>query len=219
MISTRYGSSSPRRHSVGATHQRQTLSGGKHSGLNEKAASDLDNSSEYSDKHSEAGSQQSVDDFRHHKEFFRQSRLAVVDGVQNFTEDIESRLAAVDGGQSYTDDIELLGFGVADSEERLSDISDGDLSMGTETDGSMSSIVEFTLFPETAKPVAENTGKPNVPSKLPKPQLKQVASQIFSVVINQDLIESVIKLQKTHCWELLFNQGRQTLAVIRRQLG
>uniref|UniRef100_A0A5B6YQ47 Kinesin-like protein n=1 Tax=Davidia involucrata TaxID=16924 RepID=A0A5B6YQ47_DAVIN len=174
MSSPRYGSSSPRRHSIGASRQRQTVSGGKHPGVNEKAASDLDNCSECSDKHSEAGSQQSMDDFRHHKEFFRQSRLAIVDGGQNFTEDIESRLAVVDRGQSHTEDIELLGFGVADSEERLSDISDGDLSMGTETDGSMSSIVEFTLFPETAKPLAENYEKPNVPTKIPKPQQKQV---------------------------------------------
>lgn len=76
-----------------------------------------------------------MDDFRHHKEFFRQSKLAVVDPNQNFTADDE-----------------LLGFGDADSEERLSDISDSGLSMGTETDGSISSVVEFTLFPEGSKP-------------------------------------------------------------------
>jgi kinesin family protein C2/C3 len=39
----------------------------------------------------------------------------------------------------------------ADSKERLSDISDGGLSMGTEIDGSMGSVVEYTLFPEVAK--------------------------------------------------------------------
>ncbi|KAA8520830.1 hypothetical protein F0562_011503 [Nyssa sinensis] len=137
-----------------------------------------------------------MDDFRHHKEFLRQSRLAVVDGGQNLTENIESRRTIVDGSQSCTEDVELLGFGVADSEERLSDISDGGLSMGTETEGSLSSIVEFTLFPETAKPPAENTEKPNMPTKLLKPQHKQAANQIISVVINQDLLESSIEFQK-----------------------
>ncbi|CAK9142218.1 unnamed protein product [Ilex paraguariensis] len=170
--SPRYGSSSPRRHSIGAPRQRRSPSGGKSSGLIEKATSDLD-SSEYSDKHSEAGSQQSVDDFRHHKEFFHQSRLVVADGDQNLTEDIESRPVVALGGQHLAEDVELLGLGDADSEERLSDISDGVLSMGTETDGSMNSIVEFTLFPETAKPPAENIEKPKVPAKLPRPPQKQ----------------------------------------------
>ncbi|KAF8413172.1 hypothetical protein HHK36_001148 [Tetracentron sinense] len=140
--SLRYGSSSPSRHSIGGVPQRsRRLSGGKGSGLIEKAASDQDNCSEYSDKHSEAGSQQSMDDFRHNKEFLRQSQLA-----------------GGDVGQSFSADAELLGFGNADSEERLSDISDGELSMGTETDGSICSVVEFTLFPEGAKPT-ENTEK------------------------------------------------------------
>ncbi|KAK6137525.1 hypothetical protein DH2020_028731 [Rehmannia glutinosa] len=76
---------------------------------------------------------------------------------------------ADDGGKNPNDDVELLGFGDADSDERLSDISDGVLSMGTETDGSINSIVEYTLFPETAKPSAEITEKPNVPVKLPRP--------------------------------------------------
>lgn len=157
MNSLRYGSSSPRRHSIGASRQSHRLPQGKGSGLVQKAASDLDNCSEYSDKHSEAGSLPSIDDFRH-KECFAQSKLAGGDVGQNFTEDIE-----------------LLGFGDADSEERLSDISDGGLSMGTETDGSISSIVEFTLFPEAVKP-AENTEKIEkltMPSKLPRIPQKQ----------------------------------------------
>ncbi|KAK6158248.1 hypothetical protein DH2020_005562 [Rehmannia glutinosa] len=167
MSSPNYGSGSPRRHSLGATRPSQRLSGGKSS--SEKAASDLDNSSEYSDKQSEAGSQQSMDDLKHHKEFFQQSRLAVV-GSQHFREDIGLKLdLADDGGKNPNDDVELLGFGDADSDERLSDISDGVLSMGTETDGSINSIVEYTLFPETAKPSAEITEKPNVPVKLPRP--------------------------------------------------
>ncbi|THG21978.1 hypothetical protein TEA_017948 [Camellia sinensis var. sinensis] len=202
MSSPRHGSSSPRRHSIGSPRQSRALSGGKRSGLAEKAVSDRDNSSEYSDKHSEAGSQQSTDDFRHHNELFQQSRLAVADGGQNPTEDIESRLALVDGSQNLTEDIELLGFGDADHEERLSDISDGELSMGTETDGSLNSIVEFTLFPETAKLRIDSAEKfgidiiflvihngktsiipflmffntaflPSVPAKLPRPPQKQ----------------------------------------------
>ncbi|KAF9617635.1 hypothetical protein IFM89_037698 [Coptis chinensis] len=154
--SLRHGSLSPIKHSVGGTSQRgRRLSGGKGSGLTEKTASDLDNCSEHSDKHSEAGSHQSMDDFRHHKDFFRQSKLAVMDGNHNLTGDDE-----------------LLGFGDADSEERLSDISDGSLSMGTETDGSISSVVEFTLFPEGSKP-AETPEKSKAPSKIPRPPLKQ----------------------------------------------
>lgn len=176
MTSLRYGSQSPRRHSVGATRHSRRLSEGKGSGLMDKAASDVDNCSEYSDKHSEAGSQHSVDEFRHQKELSPQSRL--FDG---------------DVGQDFSEDIELLGFGNADSEERLSDISDGGLSMGTETDGSMSSVVEYTLFPEPAKPAensppestpVQNTEKPpllelrpTLPSRLPKPPQKPVQTK------------------------------------------
>ncbi|XP_057510265.1 kinesin-like protein KIN-14J isoform X2 [Actinidia eriantha] len=175
MSSPRYGSSSPRRHSIGAPRQSRTPSGGKSLGLGDKAVSDLDNSSEYSDKQSEDGSQQSTDDFRHHKEFFRQSRFSMANGCQSLTENIEPRLASADGSQDIAEDIELLGLGDADADKRLSDISDGELSMGTETDGSLNnSIVEFTLFPETAKPVADSTEKPSVAAKLPRPPPKQV---------------------------------------------
>lgn len=80
LSSPRYGSLSSRRHSQGVPPQRRSLSVGKSSGTVEKSVSDKDNSSDYSDKHSEAGSQQSMDDFRHHKDFFGQSRLSVTDG-------------------------------------------------------------------------------------------------------------------------------------------
>lgn len=175
-LSPRYHSTSPRRHSLGASRSSQRASGGKVSAATQKAASsDLENSSEYSDKHSEAGSQQSMDDFRHHKEFFLQSRLAVVQGCQNGVEDVESKNLVTRSAQNLNEDMELLGFGDADSDERLSDISDGVLSMGTETDGSVNSIVEYTLFPESVKPPVENsTEKSNVmPSKLPKPPQKK----------------------------------------------
>lgn len=181
MSTQRYGSASPSRHSAGTSQQSRRLSAAKSFGV--KATSDLDNSSEYSDKHSEAGSQQSLDDLKHHTDFFQQSRLAVAHVGQNFGEDLESKHVVTEGNQNLIDDVELLGFGEADSEERLSDISDGVLSMGTETDGSINSIVEYTLFPETAKPPAEGTEKPDVPSKLPRPQQKHsrtASSQLSS---------------------------------------
>ncbi|KAE9459581.1 hypothetical protein C3L33_08550, partial [Rhododendron williamsianum] len=154
MSSPRYGSSSPRRHSLGIPQPRRSLSGGKISGLIEKSVSDKDNSSEYSDKHSEA------------------VEACVTDGGQSISEAIESRLGSVEGHQNTTEDVELLGFGDADLEERLSDISDGELSMGTETDGSINSIVELTLFPETLKAPADSKEKRSLPSKLPRPPQK-----------------------------------------------
>ncbi|XP_054824248.1 kinesin-like protein KIN-14J [Prosopis cineraria] len=130
----RYGSSSPRRHSTGTSRHSTRLSGAGALRVGEKSASDMDNCSEYSDKHSEAGSHQSMDDLRNNPSspLFKSSKE--------------------DASQNVNDDIDLLGFGEADSEERLSDISDGGLSMGTETDGSICSIVEYTLFPEAEKP-------------------------------------------------------------------
>ncbi|XP_039034748.1 kinesin-like protein KIN-14J isoform X2 [Hibiscus syriacus] len=98
----------------------------------------------------------------------------------------QTSLVGRDSSQNTTEDIELLGFGNVDSEERLSDISDGNLSMGaTDTDGSICSAVEFTLFPEVSQPPikTEKIGKaskseksdhigksiiPSLPSKLPK---------------------------------------------------
>ncbi|KAK4365374.1 hypothetical protein RND71_016732 [Anisodus tanguticus] len=166
--STRHGSASPRRHSLGGPRASQIFSGERSSKPTQKATSDVDNSSEYSDRQSDTGSQQSMDDFRHHRDFFRQSRLPVVDAGLNLGED------TVRGGQNPNEDVVLIGFDDADSEERLSDISDGVLSMGTETDGSINSIVEYTLFPETAKPPSETPEKPSVPAKLPRPTQKKV---------------------------------------------
>lgn len=164
MSPLRYGSSSPRKRSVGTPRHNHKLSGGKGLGLIDKLASDMDNCSEYSDKHSEAGSQQSMNGFRHQKEFSHQSKLV---GAAN---------------QNLTEDFELLGFGDADSEERLSDISDGGLSMGTETEGSISSLVEFTLFPESAKPIedtkAEKTDTHNV--QVRKPQAEKIQANTRS---------------------------------------
>lgn len=176
MTLPRYGSASPRRRSVGTSSPSRTPSGRKSPslGLTAKAASDLEYSSVCSDKSSEADSQQSSDGSRHHTEFLRQSRLAVAQGRKNLTESIDPGLSLAGGVQSNVEDIELLGIGDADAEERLSDISDGELSMGTETDGSINSIVEFTLFPDSGKPSADSTDKPNVPAKVLKPPLKQL---------------------------------------------
>lgn len=109
----------------------------------------MDNCSEYSDKNSEAGSHQSVDDFR------------------NKPSSLRLKLASEDTSQNLNEDIELLKFGDADSEERLSDISDGGLSMGTETDGSISSIVEYTLFPELEKAAETTPDKGRTADDLP----------------------------------------------------
>ncbi|XP_014508699.1 kinesin-like protein KIN-14J isoform X2 [Vigna radiata var. radiata] len=165
MISVRHRSSSPRRLSIGTPRNSTRRSGVSSLRVNGKAASDMDNCSEYSDKHSEAGSHQSMDDFR------------------NKSSSLRLKLARDDVSQNFNEDTDLLRFGDADSEERLSDISDGGLSMGTETEGSISSIVEYTLFPELEKaaeatPVkdsntiinlpAESTEKPLMPSRIPK---------------------------------------------------
>lgn len=166
MSPLRYGSSSPRKSSLATPRQNHKLSGGKGLRLFDKIASDFDNCSEYSDKHSEAGSQKSMNGFRHQKDNSSQFK------------------PGGDASQNLTEDFELLGFGDADSEERLSDISDGGLSMGTETEGSICSVVEFTLFPEVAKPVqdtkvenidvkksqAEVTETENLQAKMPQPE-------------------------------------------------
>ncbi|XVF13121.1 hypothetical protein REPUB_Repub08aG0180900 [Reevesia pubescens] len=173
MSSLRYGSSSPRGHSSGIPRQSLSLSRRQSLGNFERAAYDVDNCSVNGDKNSEAGSHWSMDDKKHHNE-----------------SSVQTNLAGRDLGQNITDDFELLGFGDADSEERLSDISDGDLSMGgTETDGSICSAVEFTLFPEVSKPSdkvekkadkagkSDNIGKYIVPSKLPKLSQKVVQTK------------------------------------------
>uniref|UniRef100_A0A7N0UUT3 Kinesin motor domain-containing protein n=1 Tax=Kalanchoe fedtschenkoi TaxID=63787 RepID=A0A7N0UUT3_KALFE len=148
--SYRYDLASPGRHSIRSPRQNQRTSGGK-------GTSDLDNCSEYSDKQSESGSQQSIDDF-----------IKV-----NSLLPSQSNIASRDGTPNISEDVELLGFGEADCDERLSDISDGGLSMGTGTDGSVSSIVEFTMFPEAAKP---NENPENV-SKGPKATPNQTQSR------------------------------------------
>lgn len=110
-------------------------------GIISRAGSDADNFSEISDRHSETSSMQSVDDVQQQREIM-----------------VLSKLSEDEMGPNSADP-ELACFGYAESEERLSDISDSGISMGTETDGSISSMVEFSLFPEQEK--QENA--PNTP--------------------------------------------------------
>ncbi|CAN8245508.1 unnamed protein product [Cochlearia groenlandica] len=169
------GAPSPRRHSIGASPNARR---GKTASLFGRTASDADNCSEYSSKHSDSGSQQSSDDRKLQKDLHEASKFATAAKEIDFEEDIE-----------------LIGLADADSEERLSDISDSCLSMGTETDGSISSVVELALFPVTSKSL-ETTERPethmtsekpeksaktaktepkdrtNIPSKIPKQTLK-----------------------------------------------
>jgi kinesin family protein C2/C3 len=133
----RYASSSPRRETVGGTTPpSQKPLGGK--GLAVKSASDLDFYSEQSDKHSEDDFQNSMDDFKYQNELVRQSKVA--------------------------GDTEIIGLGDADYDERSSDISDGGLSMGTDTDGS----VESTFTSETTK-------RSDIPEK---PKLKKLPPKV-----------------------------------------
>ncbi|GAB2273914.1 hypothetical protein Dimus_008684 [Dionaea muscipula] len=153
MRSPRDEAASPRRHSIGPVRPLTRLVGVKAS-RDKQSVSDQDNCSENSDKHSETGSQQSADGLRHHK--------------RSFVSDI----TAPEVDQKFNDDADLLGFGDAESDERLSDISDSGLSMGTETEGSISSVVEYTLFPPDVSKTAEVKEKSCLPAKLPKPPHK-----------------------------------------------
>lgn len=60
-----------------------------------------------------------------------------------------------------------LGFREADSSERLHDIFDDGLSVGTKTDGSISSIVEYYLFPDLDKALETTPTKDITSNKLP----------------------------------------------------
>uniref|UniRef100_A0A6N2KQ75 Kinesin motor domain-containing protein n=1 Tax=Salix viminalis TaxID=40686 RepID=A0A6N2KQ75_SALVM len=172
--SPRYDSSSPRRHSIGNALLNHRLPGGKGSGLFEKASSEMDNCYGNNGRHSEAGSVKSMDDFEQLKTLLPQSNSMDVLTLKNeFVSQLKLGEPGVD--QNDREDLDLLGFGDADSDERLSDISDGCLSRA-ETEGSLGSAVEFTLFPESkpsevAKPAgkAENKSRLTIASRLPKP--------------------------------------------------
>ncbi|CAL9135631.1 unnamed protein product [Musa acuminata var. zebrina] len=154
----RYNSFSPARTSTlaGTMQHKQRTSTGKLLNNNNEAARKSENCSEIGD-HFEYGSQKSVDDNKNQDTFMQLKH----------TGGISAQASA---------DIELLGFGDEDAEEHLSDISDGVLSMGTETDGSLGSVVEFSLFPEQKKSSeAPKVKKPKIPASIPKPPPKKTA--------------------------------------------
>uniref|UniRef100_A0A0A8YUD2 Uncharacterized protein n=1 Tax=Arundo donax TaxID=35708 RepID=A0A0A8YUD2_ARUDO len=156
----KHSSSSPGISSLGSKIQhRRTASGGKAISIGSRAGSDADNFSDISDKHSESGSMQSVDDFRPQGGMTAPPKLSVGETAQSSA------------------DPELSCFGYADSEDRLSDIPDSGLSMGTETDGSISSVVELTLFPEQEKTACTMKDLEKAP-RAPNDRLSKVATRV-----------------------------------------
>lgn len=149
--------STPRRHSIGPISPVTGLGGVKDS-MDKQAAMNQYNFSEYSVKHSEIGSKQRADELSHPTRSFELSLIT-----------------AADVGRKLNDDVDLLGFADQDSDERLSDISDSGLSVRTETDGSISSAVGYTLFPDVSK-AAEIKEKCSLPCKVPKPPHKLAPS-------------------------------------------
>ncbi|KAM0982952.1 hypothetical protein ACFX2J_015678 [Malus domestica] len=79
-----------------------------------------------------------------------------------------SKIAGGDdiGQNKPTDHAENLASGDADSEGKLSDLSDGGLSAGTETDGSTDSM----NYPESTK--SDPSERPKRISRIPRPSLK-----------------------------------------------
>ncbi|XP_062229006.1 kinesin-like protein KIN-14M isoform X3 [Phragmites australis] len=156
----KHSSSSPGIASLGSKIQhRRTASGGKVTSIGSRAGSDADNFSDISDRHSESGSMQSVDDIRPQRGIMGPPMLSVGEMGQNSANP------------------ELASFGYANSEERLSDISDSGLSMGTETDGSISSVVELTLFPEQEKTSSTLKEQEKAP-RTPNDRLSKVATRV-----------------------------------------
>ncbi|XP_064969555.1 kinesin-like protein KIN-14K isoform X2 [Musa acuminata AAA Group] len=78
-----------------------------------------------------------------------------------------------DKDQKLQADAYLVGFRDVDLEDKLSEISDSVVSVGTETDGSVSSSTEFGVFPESIKSVEMSKGKiPRVQSRISRPPTK-----------------------------------------------
>uniref|UniRef100_A0A0E0LCJ8 Kinesin motor domain-containing protein n=1 Tax=Oryza punctata TaxID=4537 RepID=A0A0E0LCJ8_ORYPU len=155
----KHSSSSPGISSLGRKIQhRRTASGGRIKIVGSRAGSDVDNFSDISDRHSEAGSMQSVDDIQQSREIMGLSKLSMGEMGHNSA------------------DPELPCFGYDDSEGRLSDISDSGLSMGAETDCSMSSVVELTLFPDQER-VSSTQKEQHMAPSTPKDRLHKVATR------------------------------------------
>ncbi|KAG8094504.1 hypothetical protein GUJ93_ZPchr0012g19181, partial [Zizania palustris] len=155
----KHSSSSPGISSLGSKSQhRRMASGGRTKITSSRACSDVDNFSDISDRHSEAGSVQSFDDIQQPRDIMSLSKLSVGEMAHNSVNP------------------ELPCFVYADSEERLSDISDSSLSMGTETDCFISSVVEFTHFPEPERTSSTQKEQHKAPST-PKHRLHKVATR------------------------------------------
>ncbi|TYJ06613.1 hypothetical protein E1A91_A12G245600v1 [Gossypium mustelinum] len=118
------------------------------------------------------------------------SRQQSLENYEKTASDVDKcSVNGTDLGQNTNDDIELLAFRDGNSEERLCDTSDGDLPMGgNQTDGSICSAVQLTLFPEPSKSSdkqekvgksdkaekSDNTRKSTIPPKLPQLSQKVV---------------------------------------------
>uniref|UniRef100_A0A2C9WKI9 Kinesin motor domain-containing protein n=1 Tax=Manihot esculenta TaxID=3983 RepID=A0A2C9WKI9_MANES len=205
-------SSSPRRHSTEGPRQSPRASEGKSLGPSDKVTSDMDNSSDNSEKRSEAGSPR--DDYRHQNAPLPLPQSKSVGDLRHKKELLSQPQLRKYVSQNPKEDIDFLGFGDADSDERLSDISDGGLSMGTETES-----VEFGLFPrpakspgstrpaETAEPAKspeiaspaevtkptekeENTQKPSPITKLPRPPQKLMPTRFARLSLGKSSILS-----------------------------
>lgn len=106
-ISLRHSSSYPGRLSLGGVSSRNhRLPAKKHVGLLDKGVSDVDNLSGDSDRYSDIGSLQSINDLKRQNEALGQLKQS-----------------GGDTGQNSAADSDLLGFCYADSEEKISDIS------------------------------------------------------------------------------------------------
>lgn len=120
--SFKHGSASPSRSFAGGTaHASPKQQGGKSLGPTSKAASDQDNSSEHSDKHSDADSQQSIEEIKLPNESHRKSKLS---------------------SENNPVDTQTSGSGEADYDERSSDASDTGFSMPMENNSPAHSKAE-----------------------------------------------------------------------------
>ncbi|XP_074555914.1 kinesin-like protein KIN-14C [Curcuma longa] len=134
-----------------------------------KTAKSHENNSGNGD-HSESSSQKSAEDNKYQR--------------QGFSLPTEQKLDC-----SSSADVELLGICDEDT-VLLSDISDSVLSMGTDTNGSMSSVVEFSLFPEQKKSSETSKEKEiRTPAKIPKPPPKKIGQNTISQKNMKDAIK------------------------------
>ncbi|CAL1401066.1 unnamed protein product [Linum trigynum] len=180
--------SSPRRFSVGGNIRLSPKSPGrKTSPLSDR---EIDIYSEFGEKLSDVRSlPPSIDELKHgHRGPLAAHRRPMTGLPTKFTE--------AKAGQNSNEDVELFGFGGSgDSDERISDISEGGLSMGTDTDGSsgnaaqaeatspsrIANSVEATTRPAAGMRQPENysnTERRGVTYKLPKPSPKVAQTRV-----------------------------------------